>query len=115
MGKTFSAWCCTNWSVIEKQIDYNRAKDTGVSVTVNILTENKIFYTTPAERMTHIESDVSMICGRISLVRAVHLVNKYGEEEKYSTNSYENIDLIFFDEIDRLKLQHLEQLRAIYD
>lgn len=28
---------------------------------------------------------------------------------------YEGIDLIIIDEIDRLKLQHLEQLRSIYD
>lgn len=29
--------------------------------------------------------------------------------------TYEAIDLIIVDEIDRLKLQHLEQLRDIYD
>ena len=36
-------------------------------------------------------------------------------EEVYTLKSYEGIDLIIVDEIDRLKLQHLEQLRDIYD
>lgn len=57
-----------------------------------------------------------MICNRIGIVRAVHLIKKYGEEEEnYQRKHYEGIDLIIVDEIDRLKLQHLEQLRAIYD
>lgn len=36
------------------------------------------------------------------------IVNNYSDMFKY-------IDLIIVDEIDRLKVQHLEQLRAIYD
>lgn len=38
-----------------------------------------------------------------------------GEQEEYITNAYEGIDLIIVDEIDRLKIQNLEQLRDIYD
>lgn len=38
----------------------------------------------------------------------------YSSEQR-QTNAYEGIDLIIVDEIDRLKLQNLEQLRDIYD
>lgn len=115
VGKTLSARYYSNWNIIERQIDYHGAKEIGNNATDDILTANKVFYTAPAEKMTRVGSDIDVICARIGMVRTIHLINKYDEEEKYSKDSYENIDLIIVDEIDRLKLQHLEQLRAIYD
>ena len=40
----------------------------------------------------------------------------YGHDHsKHYSDMFKYIDLIIVDEIDRLKVQHLEQLRAIYD
>lgn len=65
--------------------------------------------------MTRVSSDIDTLSARIGIVKAMHLVLKYNQEEVYTLKSYEGIDLIIVDEIDRLKLQHLEQLRDIYD
>lgn len=45
----------------------------------------------------------------------MHMVLKYNQENPPVPKTYEAIDLIIVDEIDRWKLQHLEQLRDIYD
>lgn len=52
---------------------------------------------------------------RKNMVRTMYKVLTKGEEEKYSTDAYEDIDLIIVDEIDRLKVQNLEQLKDIYE
>lgn len=50
------------------------------------------------------------------LLSSYYLTEKEGkEDESLSTDAYKGVDLIIVDEIDRLKLQHFEQLRDIYD
>ncbi|EMF0131639.1 AAA family ATPase [Enterococcus hirae] len=100
---------------MEKQIAYHRADDIGKNATDEILSVNKVFYTAPAEKMSRVSSDINTITSRIGLTKAMHMVLKYNQEYPSVPKTYEAIDLIIVDEIDRLKLQHLEQLRDIYD
>src|SRR5699024_4935902 len=65
--------------------------------------------------MSRVCSDINTITSRIGLTKAMHMVLKYNQEDPPVPKTYEAIDLIIVDEIDRLKLQHLEQLRDIYD
>ena len=65
--------------------------------------------------MSRVSSDINTITSRIGLTKAMHMVLKYNQEDPSVPKTYEAIDLIIVDEIDRLKLQHLEQLRDIYD
>jgi DNA transposition AAA+ family ATPase len=51
---------------------------------------------------------------RLNIVKDVYRA-RIGEKELNTSNAFEGINLIIVDEIDRLKLQHLEQLRDIYD
>ncbi|EMF0066101.1 AAA family ATPase [Enterococcus hirae] len=87
----------------------------GKNATDEILSVNKVFYTAPAEKMSRVSSDINTITSRIGLTKAMHMVLKYNQEDLSVPKTYEAIDLIIVDEIDRLKLQHLEQLRDIYD
>lgn len=116
VGKTVSARHYANWDSICKQIDFKANKEIGIDATKEILSANTIFCTAPAERQTRISSDIHYYGVRIGLTRTTYLIEKEGkEEEGYSSNAYEGIDLVIVDEIDRLKLQHFEQLRDIYD
>lgn len=86
-----------------------------INATDEILSVNKVFYTTPAEKMSRVSSDINTITSRIDLTKAMHRVLKYNQGDPSVPKTYEAINLIIVDEIDRLKLQHLEQLRDIYD
>ena len=86
-----------------------------INATDEILSVNKVFYTAPTEKMSRVSSDINTITSRIGLTKAMHMVLKYNQEDPSVPKTYEAIDLIIVDEIDRLKLQHLEQLRDIYD
>ncbi|MGE6717466.1 AAA family ATPase [Peribacillus frigoritolerans] len=115
VGKTLSSRYFSNWDSIEKQIAYKKAQEIGLGADEKILETRTIFYTAPAVRATKMTDDIHAIGSRMNMVRTMYKVLTKGEKEKYSTDAYEDIDLIIVDEIDRLKLQNLEQLRDIYD
>lgn len=115
VGKTLSSRYFSNWDYIEKQIAYKAAKDIGVDADEKILKAKTIFYTAPAVRATKMTEQIHSIGVRMNMVRTMYKVRTEGEGVDYSTDAYDDIDLIIVDEIDRLKLQNLEQLRDIYD
>ncbi|WP_102335248.1 AAA family ATPase [Salimicrobium jeotgali] len=116
VGKTLSSRYYANWDVIEKQIAHKTGKKIGDDADEQILKARTIFYTAPSVKATKMSSDIDTIGGRMGMVKAIYKINTQGDEEEYyPLGSYEDIDLIIIDEIDRLKLQHLEQLRDIYD
>jgi len=114
VGKTLSSRYYSNWDSIQKQIAYKNAKEIGANADEKILDARTIFYTAPAVRATKMTDEIHSIGTRMGMVRTMYKVLNRGEEE-YSTSSFEEIDLIIVDEIDRLKVQNLEQLRDIYD
>lgn len=115
VGKTLSSRYYSNWDSIEKQIAYKTANEIGVDADEKILEARTIFYTAPAVRATKMTEQINSIGSRMNMVRTMYKVLTEGEEETYSTDTYEDIDLIIVDEIDRLKVQNLEQLRDIYN
>lgn len=115
VGKTLSSRHYSNWDSIEKQIAYKKVNEIGLNADEKILEARTIFYTAPTVRATKLTEEILTIGDRINMVRAMYKVLTRGEEEEYSTNTFEDIDLIIVDEIDRLKMQNLEQLRDIYD
>ena len=115
VGKTLSSRYYSNWDSIQKQIAYKNAKEIGANADEKILDARTIFYTAPAVRATKMTDEIHSIGTRMGMVRTMYKVLNRGEEEEYSTSSFEEIDLIIVDEIDRLKVQNLEQLRDIYD
>lgn len=115
VGKTLSSRYYANWDVIGYQIGYSKAKNIADNATDDVLYAKTIFYTAPAEKATRIRSDIDILDGRIGMTQAMYIIKKFDREIKLQLNSFQGIDLIIVDEIDRLKLQHLEQLRDIYD
>ncbi|MBB2482444.1 AAA family ATPase [Bacillus sp. APMAM] len=115
VGKTLSSRYYSKWDTIEKQIAYKKANEIGLNADEKILEAKTIFYTAPAVRATKMTDEIHTIGMRMNMVKTMYKVLTRGEAEEYSTNFYEDINLIIVDEIDRLKVQNLEQLRDIYD
>lgn len=116
VGKTLSSRQYTYWDSIDQQLKKKRLSQLGESINEEIVTTNKIFYTAPAEKATTISSDIRNIGYKLSYVKALYEARKSGNElETIAISEFRDVYLIIVDEIDRLKLQHLEQLRDIYD
>ncbi|CAM4413667.1 AAA family ATPase [Paenibacillus alkaliterrae] len=111
VGKTLSSRYYSNWDSIEKQLAYKPGNDADEK----ILEARTIFYTAPAVRATKMTEQINFIGYRMDKVKTAYKVLKEGAKENYPANAYEDIDLIIVDEIDRLKVQNLEQLRDIFD
>lgn len=118
VGKTLSSRHYSDWDRISQQIKYRNQEEIAKTATEEILTAKTIFYTAPAERATRIGSDISSLSYRLQLTKAMYLVKQGIQEEEVAYTNfspYNGVNLVIIDEIDRLKLQHLEQLRSIYD
>ena len=115
VGKTLSSRYYSNWDSIEKQIAYKTAKEIGSDANEEILEARTIFYTAPAVRATKMTEQINFIGYRMNMAKIAYKVRTEGAEESYPDDAYVDIDLIIVDEIDRLKVQNLEQLRDIYD
>lgn len=115
VGKTLSSKYYCDWDNISSQIKEINIKKILMKADESILKVDKIFYTAPAEHQTKISQQIDSIDSKICRVQTSYIVDKYNEEGAKFTDSYSGIKLIIVDEIDRLKVQHLEQLRNIYD
>jgi DNA transposition AAA+ family ATPase len=118
VGKTLSSRYYSDWDRISQQINYRKQGEIAKTATEEVLMAKTVFYTAPAERATRIGLDIGSLSYRLQMTKSMYLVKKDLQEEEsvYANFSeYNGIDLVIIDEIDRLKLQHLEQLRSIYD
>lgn len=118
VGKTLSSRYYANWDIIQPQISYGSADTIAEKATEEILKSTTIFYTAPAEKPSRMGSLIHTVCYQHSMAREMYRVKtcQITEKEAYQNmKNYKYVDLIIVDEIDRLKLQQLEQLRSIYD
>lgn len=114
VGKTLSSRHFSKWDYAEKQINYKSSDKISINADDQILSCHTLFYTPPAIKASKLTGDLDIISAKLSMVKSVYNKKTYGIEN-YTTNFYEGIHLIIVDEVDRLKLQNLEQLRDIYD
>ncbi|MFT8309677.1 MAG: AAA family ATPase [Sporolactobacillus sp.] len=115
VGKTLSSRYYSDWDYIDQHLNYKTAPQVVETVDKKILDHQIVFYTAPAIRATRMTGDIERIAAKLNMVKTMYRVKTFGAEEKYSHNHFENISLIIVDEVDRLKMQGLEQLRDIYD
>ncbi|WP_340392529.1 AAA family ATPase [Macrococcoides caseolyticum] len=115
VGKTLSSKKYCNWDSINYQIGDMRLERNLKRLNNDILHANKIYYTAPAERQLRISSDVQLIGDKIATAQGRYIIEHYNDKGSNFTHGFSGIDLIIIDEIDRLKVQHLEQIRHIYD
>ncbi|WP_347553088.1 AAA family ATPase (plasmid) [Pseudalkalibacillus hwajinpoensis] len=114
VGKTLSARQYARWDYLDKQINYEKVEFIDAHAEEKFLDCHALFYTSPPVSATKLTGAIHVIGMRLNIVKDVYRVH-IGEKELNTSNAFEGINLIIVDEIDRLKLQHLEQLRDIYD
>ncbi|MGG0418708.1 AAA family ATPase [Priestia aryabhattai] len=114
VGKTLSARQYAQWDYVEMQIDYEKSECMGAYADEKILDCHTLFYTAPPVSAAKLTSTIHIMGVRFHTVKDAYRV-RIGEKELNTSSALEGIRLIIVDEIDRLKLQHLEQLRDIYD
>jgi DNA transposition AAA+ family ATPase len=115
VGKTLSSRNYANWDYVQKVIYYQKVQSIDAMVNKQILDIDTLFYTAPAVSASKMTSNLSVMGSRLNIVKATCRFKLFGEEDTFTADAYEGIKLIIVDEIDRLKLQNLEQLRDIYD
>ncbi|CAK6473778.1 AAA family ATPase [Peribacillus castrilensis] len=114
VGKTLSAKQYARWDYLEKQINYEKVEFIDAHADEKILECHTLFYTAPPVSATKLTGAIHVIGARLNIVKDVYRA-RIGEKELNTSKAFKGINLIIVDEIDRLKLQHLEQLRDIYD
>lgn len=115
VGKTLSSRYYANWDYLEKQISYRLNDTIGAHADKKIFDCHTLFYTAPAAGASRMTSEIGLNDSKLNMVKSVYRSMVSGGKPQFTVNSFEGIDLLIIDEIDRLKLQSLEQLRDIYD
>lgn len=117
VGKTLSSRYYSDWDFIDSQINYSLPKLLDIKINPKILTKKTLFYTAPAVKATKMTEKLFSIDMHLSTTKSIcEFQQSKDNEYKYPlTKSFEDIDLLIVDETDRLKLQSLEQIRALYD
>jgi|SRR5699024_4374140 len=111
VGKTLSARYYANWNNIEKKLVNQPFGEVEKNVDTNLLECRTLFHTAPAVKATRLLEKI-----RVNGINLHMVKSEYANEEEYNLSNWDsNVDLVIVDEIDRLKVQNLEQLRDIYD
>ncbi|WP_425331173.1 AAA family ATPase [Jeotgalibacillus proteolyticus] len=108
VGKTLSSRYYANWDYLEKQISYRHSESIGVHADEKIFDCHTLFYTAPAVSASRMTNEIGLIDSKLNMVKAVYQSMVTEEEPQFTVNSFEGINLLIIDEIDRLKLQSLE-------
>lgn len=117
VGKTISSRYYSDWDNVSYQIDYNGLKDIENRATEKILDADTIFYTAPTVRASRITEQLRFFSHRLTMTKNMYKTNKLRipQDDSNISRHFSEVKLIIIDEIDRLKIQDLEQLRDIYD
>lgn len=109
VGKTVSARHYTKWDFLGPLLKYS--SNDRLKTSNEVLNCHTIFYTAPTIKASRMNSEIS-----ISGIQLNTLIDRAKEEQDLPVEEYEYTDwdhytdLVIVDEIDRLKVQGLEQL-----
>lgn len=126
VGKTAAARYYSKWDIIEDSVKkstylFERKKD---NIPDYVLDANILFITSPAVRPTSIHNTLASYARNLGWAKETLFaqLNDLTEEEervvfdeRLHKDTYEEIDLVIVDEVDRLKTQTIEILRDIYN